>query len=260
MNEKIAAIYKTFDYDQFKFMEANRTAAKFRVNKIIQSIEQVGYIVPSPILVNKDMEIIDGQGRFCACKEMGLPIYYTIADNAGINECIAMNMGQANWTTRDYINSYAARGYKAYLLLQNLIETYPSCTIDEIYGIVTNRVITNGYGTKSVKQGDLQLTKAQYLKSIPIFDYVVSLAPVVNLIPGSSRLKKTGIAWIAANTGCDRARLKDKLTERYPILSPVVDSAATIFLGQLSDMYNHHLSKDKCLYFDSLYKQSLKSD
>lgn len=65
----IAKVYQTTNYDKFCFLEDNRAVKQSRVKKIKDSIDDVGYLY-QPVLVNEQYQIIDGQGRFNACKEM----------------------------------------------------------------------------------------------------------------------------------------------------------------------------------------------
>lgn len=116
-------ILQTMDYSKFKKLKGNRNVDPVRVQRIIQSIKKVGYIT-SPLIVNEDLEVIDGQGRLEALRILGLPVEYIVHENIGIDECISMNINQINWVDRDYIYSYADRNYKSYILLKNLMEKY----------------------------------------------------------------------------------------------------------------------------------------
>lgn len=253
-------IYKSFDYDSFSVLRGNRDVSPDRVKRIVQSINNVGYVTPNPILVNKNNEIIDGQGRFEACKQLGLPIYYAIAEDAGVAECISMNIGQTNWRVIDYIKSYADLGNESFQLYLDAINSFKNLRVDELYGIFTNKIITGGWAMTSVRKGMFELTKERYDECIPTMKYIEGLRKEIDAIPGSCRVKTCGIAWVINNTGCDRERLAQKLREQYPVFSPVVDAVPTLFLQQLSDVYNHRLGKNKCLYFDTMYKQFLREN
>lgn len=257
--DPVATIYKTHDYSIFKNLLGNRGVKAKRTSKIVNSILRVGYIVPSPVIVNERMEVIDGQGRIEACKQLNLPIYYVIAKGASIDECMAMNMGQTNWSTSDYVGSYAMMGNGNYIRFRDIAERYPQFTSAEIYGVCANSITINGHSTKVLKNGELELSEDDYKRAISILDYLVEALDVLNAIPGSSRVKKTALAWVVSNTRCDRKRLLTRLAAEYPKMSPVVETLPTLYLSELSDIYNRKLSKQNCLYFDALYKQSLRS-
>lgn len=123
MEESDIKVYVTKDYDMFKKMLGNRDTKGEA--KIIESIQTVGYVC-NPLIVNEKLEVIDGQNRLAALKELDLPIYYIIQPKADIETCRALNIGQKNWGTQDYIDSYAAHGHnmQSYKRLQSLINSY----------------------------------------------------------------------------------------------------------------------------------------
>ena len=68
-NQKV--VKSTKNYEMFQKLEGNRPVLERRINKIIASINNVGYIT-SPIIVNDKYEVIDGQGRLEALKQLKL--------------------------------------------------------------------------------------------------------------------------------------------------------------------------------------------
>ncbi len=123
MENRYRIVQRTTDYSIFKTLKGNRDVGRPRVRKIINSIEKVGYIM-NPIIVNERMEVIDGQGRLEALKELRLPVYYLIVPKAGIAECVSMNINQEQWSALDYIKSYAERGNPEYALLKQAFDEY----------------------------------------------------------------------------------------------------------------------------------------
>lgn len=111
--EVFGCVYSTNDYDIFKHLKGNRILDD-RKNYIISSIKENGWVT-NPIIVNKDMEIINGQHRYAALKALNMPIQYIIAENANIHDCIALNIKQQNWKLVDYIRCYADMGNDDYV-------------------------------------------------------------------------------------------------------------------------------------------------
>ena len=95
-------ILETKDYSKFKVLDGNRAIRDRRVDAIVQSITEVGYVT-SPILVNENMEVIDGQGRLAALERLNMPVEYIVQEGIGIEECRQMNIHQSNWTDYDYV-------------------------------------------------------------------------------------------------------------------------------------------------------------
>lgn len=111
----VGTIWVTENYSIFKRLEHNRSVTNARKEKLIASMSV--HEVLCPIIVNKNMEIIDGQGRYEAKKEMGLPIYFIIDENADISDCQRMNATNSKWTMLDFVQSYASAGNVNYINL-----------------------------------------------------------------------------------------------------------------------------------------------
>ena len=77
----VSVIYETYDYDKFSLLKSNRPVNKAHVIRLVESMDEE-YLL-SPITTNEKFQIIDGQHRFTAAKEKGLPIRYIIAQGYG---------------------------------------------------------------------------------------------------------------------------------------------------------------------------------
>jgi hypothetical protein len=105
---------ETKDYAKFTFLRANRAINKRNVEKIKESYRQWGVIPGRAILVDKDFNIIDGQHRFLALKDLGLPIPYEIIGGDIIGKTMALNDSQQHWQLIDFVKSYAEQGIDCY--------------------------------------------------------------------------------------------------------------------------------------------------
>ena len=102
MNESIKT---TRNYSQFRFMKGNRAVSSLHLERLITSMREK--YVPTPIIVNKDNEIIDGQHRFSATKYLGLPLYYFRALNgSGLEDVRIINTNNRTWTNNDHLKSF----------------------------------------------------------------------------------------------------------------------------------------------------------
>jgi ParB-like nuclease family protein len=111
-------IQKTKDYEIFKFREDNRDKiVKAHVKRLVESISSRDLLEMRPILVNGNMEIIDGQHRLLAAKELNLFIYYKIDENLINEDVILMNIAKA-WGIGDYMNYYCKNSFDEYLKLK----------------------------------------------------------------------------------------------------------------------------------------------
>ena len=160
MYKKVGTVYSTTDYDSFAKLEGNRDVLENRKNLIKASIEERGWI-RNPIVVNEKMQIIDGQGRFEALKELGLPIEYVISMGATIDDCIALNIKQKNWAYRDYVSCYAQMGNPNYVRLQELTSKHNKIP-EVIVHILSGRQNHDSGGTKnSVITGTFEIYKPE---------------------------------------------------------------------------------------------------
>jgi hypothetical protein len=110
------------DYDQFKLSSFNRDPSHYK--KVKESIEENDYTMYQPILVDKSMNIVDGQNRFLACKELGLPIYFIVSQEIHIYAAAEINQASKNWGAMDYARHYAQRGKEAYVELLDRCAKY----------------------------------------------------------------------------------------------------------------------------------------
>ena len=67
----------TDEYNIFTFAEGNRAINPAQVKNLIKSIENIG-LIPTPIVVNEKMQILDGQHRVEACRQLKMPVYYIV--------------------------------------------------------------------------------------------------------------------------------------------------------------------------------------
>lgn len=175
-------VYITDEYERFKVLSGNRDVKDGGVKSIKESISEIG-LMCSPIIVNKLYEIIDGQNRFTACKQLGLPIYFVIEENAGLRECRRMNQHQNNWKTKDFIDSYAATGNITYVYLKQLIaEFYPSLTYEVIYRAAIEVADRASFGKRSpqyvIIENKMSIDEDKYNRIRENLQKCVSLASV----------------------------------------------------------------------------------
>lgn len=118
-------IKKTKNYDMFQLRNDNRDggASESRWRLLAKSIEHRNLLEFRPIVVNKNMEIFDGQHRFMAAKHLGVDIYYEVNDDLAPEDIIIMNNAKA-WGSGDYLNFYVKNGYVEYQRLQEFMKEH----------------------------------------------------------------------------------------------------------------------------------------
>ena len=177
------SVYTTTDYSIFKRLTGNRDIPESRISKIVDSIQKIGWI-HNPIVVNEEMEVIDGQGRLTALQRLKMPVEYIIAPGAGTRECIYMNMNMVNWKLPDFIKSYAEQGNENYQRLLTLMDKYVGGNLD-IISTAVYRVSKSKH--RDIKEGILQLTEDQYRAAIPRLEFIKPILEKIDekKLPGS---------------------------------------------------------------------------
>lgn len=121
-------IEKTNDYSIFKKCEGNRDINYANLDKLIASIKSRNLLEFRPILVNKQMGVIDGQHRLEAAKKLNVEVWYRIEESLQDEDIILLNANQARWGIQDFINFHATKGnihyqkFKRFALQEDISE------------------------------------------------------------------------------------------------------------------------------------------
>lgn len=119
---QLSAVQSTQNYEQFKFLQDNRERIKdSHVRSLVKSITARNMLEFRPIIVNQDMEIIDGQHRLKAAQQLNVPIFYQIQTKFHETDIIAYNCA-LNWNMYDYMNFWTKRHKPDYLKLQDFMK------------------------------------------------------------------------------------------------------------------------------------------
>lgn len=140
-------VNQTNDYSKFKVLYGNRDVNKVHVRRLQKSFEKE--YLQSPILVNEKYEIIDGQHRFEAARQMELPINFIICENYGLEEVQLLNANMKNWSSKDYLDSYCDLGYPEYLKFRDFMKLYPDFSLPTCQIILSNTARGSDTSTKS---------------------------------------------------------------------------------------------------------------
>lgn len=141
-------VQTTLDYSIFKPLQGNRNVNAIHVKRLKESFQQA-YLL-SPIIVNQDFQIIDGQHRFEAAKQMKLPINFIVCNNYSLREVQLLNTNMKNWQREDYLNAYCDLEYPEYLKFKDFMIKFPELGIKSCETILTN-TLSGGHMTKSSK-------------------------------------------------------------------------------------------------------------
>lgn len=244
MNKQQNTVYRTDDYTLFNTLQGNRDVLIGRVNKIIKSIKTSGYIF-NPIIVNENMEVIDGQGRLEALKNLGMPVDYIIVEGLGIKECVALNIYQTHWNTMDYINSFADMGNVNYSYIRHLCKRFNNISIRVIVSAISEKSIGFEISNKTVQSGKMTCSVEQYEKAISILEYLEQFMGYIDVDKGRTELIYTALIFAYKSDSVDNDRMLERFIKYYR--SDIVKPFNTIegALQALNTVYNYRSSSDR---------------
>lgn len=234
MNIKYNNAYRTDDYNKFKRLDGNRAVQAVRVKKVIDSIKANGYIY-SPIIVNERWEVIDGQARLEAFKNLGLTVDYIQEKGLTVKDCVALNLYQTKWNLYDFINSFAELGNVSYQYLQNLVKRYPMFPVDTVTAVC-------GYASRAanvVKAGGFECGPGAYSMAQKVLDWLMDLKPYMDRAKGNTQYISYALIFAYKQPDIDVARLREKFIKFYStsVVKPFVDVGGAV--KAVGDLYNY---------------------
>ena len=115
-------INKTTDYSIFKTLKGNRYVNESHYRKLLLSFKDNP--LPTIIVVNEKLEVIDGQHRLKCLQELNLEVEYVVRVGFGLKECQILNINTSRWKMDDYIDGYCGLEYSSYLQTRDFKNEY----------------------------------------------------------------------------------------------------------------------------------------
>lgn len=234
-------VLETKDYGIFKKMKGNREADKKHYRKIKNNMIEVGNLTHEfPIVVNEYMEVVDGQHRLEALKELGWPVGYRIQEGLTLDTVRGINQAQQNWSWFDYATSFAVKGtdvqkdnYQKILALHKEFG-YPKSVLMVFVNKWANA--KKGYKPVNFNQGELV---------IPNYDRTVRLLnkyrQVSQLTTRSDSQFATAVSKIMENDTYDHDRMLHKLKVTDTIIKPM--ASVEDYARALEGIYNFRVAE-----------------
>lgn len=148
---------RTTNYDQFKLLDYNRKIDQKHVQFLKKLIQIKNRLEFCPIMVNENYEVLDGQHRLQAAKELGLPIWYEVKKSSKPEDVYLLNYGHKPWNVEDAIHYYSEMGVKSYILITEFLRKNKITTSDFLSFYYSN----GGYFYRLVKNGAFNITQEE---------------------------------------------------------------------------------------------------
>ena len=111
---------------KFTLLDDNRDIDKKHVAMLAISIRRYGQLMP--IVVNENLQVIEGQHRLKACMELGIPVAYIISQKTSSKDVAIMNNSQKGWKNKDYLKHFSHYNHSnnsTYKRVANFFKSYP---------------------------------------------------------------------------------------------------------------------------------------
>ena len=230
----VNAVYKTDDYSIFQLSKFNRNIILRR-----ELIEQAEEGIISPIIVNENLMVIDGQHRLKASEKVGAPVEYIIKQGLNEHDIVRMNTVQKPWSLANHIEAWANQGKDEYIKLLNLLNNYYGNTT--VVTQVALDVNTMKKARPIIESGEFKFVN--YEKTVEFLSYLRRFREETN-VPYKSKLSQA-IYELFKISKFDRERLIHKvigtdLNEELKVKTLNKSDA----LQRLLDAYNKMLSEE----------------
>lgn len=157
MNTKVInEVKRTKDYSIFKFHGQNRGINPNHVRKLKRSILENGWLNGSLIVIDGKGNVIDGQHRLMAAKEVGSSVDYVVEKKATVDSIRMLNTNAKNWNIIDHLKYHVKNGNQDYMLLDRFMKNFPHLRPTECMMLVKNSNSSAERG--SFERGDFKVS------------------------------------------------------------------------------------------------------
>jgi len=121
-------VRSTRSFDKFIPVESNRDITPAHSTKLAKSISRTGGNI-QPIIVDRNLRVLDGQHRLDACRSLDIPVSYLVTETnlPGVELMIELNINSRNWTLGDYLQHWIDVGGACsdnYSVIRHVADSY----------------------------------------------------------------------------------------------------------------------------------------
>lgn len=228
-------VHVAVDLDQFR-LTRNRPISDKKVARLVKAIRKRNLLRDYPILVDRELNVIDGQHRLSAAKALGVPVYYRFAQESTTVADVALaNQNTSTWSWSDYLAYFVSQNHVEYIKLAELVDLADGILtinhIAELAGGTRDRAIS----AEIFKSGDFVADRYEWAMTI--------LIEMDRLVQVTRQARGRGFARAYASVRrlvpeFDEKRFLERL-EKYPALLTNVDKTLPS-LKNIEYIYNYH--------------------
>jgi len=245
LNNPVYIIHETTDYDKFHVDKTNRPIKYGHLQRMKAAIREKNFLSEFPIVVDADMNLLDGQHRLAAARELDVPVYYIVSNTMRLRDVPGVNDVHLGWTQPDHLHHYVEKSYPDYIALQRFTQQFPEIKLSDAIELChLNGNKDGGW------YGDIALGKKQVIAMFVAGDYTVNNLPFAEKVASAVRDFKVymkthykqrqfvrAIANLIAHPQYDHGRMMQKMEYLSAKLRPCVSTSDYLLL--LSEIYNY---------------------
>jgi hypothetical protein len=219
-------VKETKNYEMFKYVNGNRQTNNLHIKRLKESMSKE-YLV-SPIIVNENNEVIDGQHRLQVVKELKLPVRFIVCKGYGLPQVQRFNQNSKNWGGMEFINAYADLGYDDYKYLIDFMYDH-----DLSHAVAASLLSDQEKINEKIKDGEFKIN--QKSRANIIADWINILKTM--FAPASQRNFVRALLSLYKNDNFNFSHFVGKLTLQPTSLVPCTNN--TQYITLIEDIYNY---------------------
>ena len=133
-NYKAVKVLLEKNLSKFSLLDDNRNIDDKHVAMLVVSIQRYGQLMP--IVVNENLEVIEGQHRLKACEELKIPVAYIISIKRTSKDVAIMNNSQKGWKNKDYLKHFSHNNHSNSATYKRIITFFKSYPLPFSIGIM----------------------------------------------------------------------------------------------------------------------------
>ena len=145
-------------YYALEIIDCNREVPESNINALKKSIQKNNALYLKPITIDNEYNIIDGQTRYKACKQLDIPFYVDIVNSMewSKEDLISINTTQRNWKLEDYLRYYVKFNKDSYKAFEHFLKLHKHMTIQMLIVIFNKTNSRSQLNSKIFKNGELK--------------------------------------------------------------------------------------------------------
>lgn len=235
----MSEIKKESDLSVFKKHEQNDAMDPKNLRNIIASITAHNMLEYRPILVDKDMRVIDGNHRLEAAKQLGLDIYYQMDISATHENIVLLNSNSRTWKINNYVDYYASLGSTDYIRLNEFLNK-KQIQVGTFLRIIKGK---GGKANKTICGGTFKFPSPEKIQDLEIkmekidrIQQEMSRYLIKNHKCARSKKMQGAVLSLMENPDLDVEVLLKKIAYKADAIHPCADSYG--YYVMMRDIYN----------------------